>query len=350
MVEFAGWEMPVYYSGINAEHRAVRTAAGLFDTSHMGEMEIRGPRAKDFLQRITSNDLDRITSGDGIYTALLNKRGGVIDDLIIYDFGERYLLCVNAGNKDKDFAWIEEQAGVGVEIEDISDNTAMLALQGPASERIISKLMDANIEKLRYMRLLSAKVAGVDCSISRTGYTGEDGFELFCPAEQTVKLWGEITDAGERDGLVPAGLGARDTLRIEMGYPLWGAELDEEHTPLESGIGWICRWDKNDFIGKKALIRQKEAGTENTIAGIEMLERGVPRGHYPVFDKNEKVGLITSGTMSPSLGVGIALARISRNSARVGNQLDVIIHDKPRNTKVVKLPFIEETSLERSAP
>ena len=351
MVEFGGWEMPVYYTGINAEHRAVRAAAGLFDTCHMGEIEVSGDNANAWLQRLTPNDLNRITPGGIIYSAFLNERGGIIDDLMVYDIGGgRYFLCVNASNKDKDFDWLKKNVEPGIVLNDLSETTAMLALQGPKSAQIMSKLASENLLKLKYLRFMEGAVAGVDCMVSRAGYTGEDGFELFCPAVQVANLWEAIINSGKEAGLVPVGLGARDTLRLEMGYPLWGSDLDEDHTPLESGIGWICRWDKGDFTAKDILVRQRDEGAEWTIVGLEMMERSVPRHNYTVVDGEKEIGKVTSGTMSPTLGIGIALARIKRESAQYGKIVEVVIHGKPRKAKITRLPFVEVTSLERSAP
>lgn len=349
MIEFGGWEMPVYYAGINDEHRAVRSKAGLFDTSHMGEIEVSGPKAAQFLQGLMPNDIDRVKPGGSIYNALLNEKGGVIDDLFVYRRqDDNFILCVNASNIAKDLAWITDHVGDGVEITDLSESTAMIALQGPASASIVSKLADEGVVKITYLHFTDAPVGGIDCMVSRTGYTGEDGFEFFCPAGKAVTLWEKIMEAGQNEGLAPVGLGARDTLRMEMGYPLWGSDLDEEHTPLESGISWICRWDKGEFIGREALVAQRDEGPVETAVGLEMVERGVPRHEYPVYDGDEEVGVVTSGTMSPSLKVGIALARINRKVWETGNKLDIVIHGKPRKSKITKLPFMEQTSLERS--
>jgi aminomethyltransferase len=300
---------------------------------------------------MTPNDLSRIEPGGAIYTALLNEKGGVIDDLIIYDLGEnRYFLCVNAANKDEDFNWLIKNVKPGVIIEGLSESTAMLALQGPKSAGIMAKLANIDIKILEYIHFVEAEVAGINCLVSRTGYTGEDGFELFCAAEPVAKLWEAIINSGKEEGIVPVGLGARDTLRLEMGYPLWGSELDEEHTPLESGIGWICRWDKGDFIAKDILIKQKDEGAEWSMVGLELLERAVPRHNYTVVDGEKEIGTVTSGTMSPTLGIGIALARIRKEATMLGKTLEIIIHGKPRKAKVVRLPFVEVTSMERSTP
>lgn len=341
MIEFAGWEMPVYYSGINEEHRAVRRTAGIFDTSHMGEIEVKGGGAKVFLQKMTPNDVDRVGPGGCIYSALLNDNGGVIDDVIIYCKAENdYMICVNASNADKDFAWLQDHSDPAARLTNVSDDTAMLAIQGPSAAKIMAKLTPADLSAISYMRFVEAEVGGVDCILSRTGYTGENGFEIFFDAAKSVELWEKIFCEGKAHGLMPVGLGARDTLRIEMGYPLWGSELDEDHTPLESGIAWICRWDKGDFISREKLIGLRDEGVEKTIVGLTMLERGVPRHGYPVYRGDDEIGVVTSGTMSPSLNVGVALARVKKSSIK-SKEVDIVIHGKPRKAKAVSLPFVE---------
>ncbi|WP_305043788.1 glycine cleavage system aminomethyltransferase GcvT [Geoalkalibacter sp.] len=347
MVEFGGWEMPVQYRGVIEEHLAVRHAAGLFDVSHMGEIEVKGPQAEAFLQELCVNDVSRLSNGQAQYTAMCYPTGGVVDDLLIYRFdGEHFLLCVNAANTDKDFAWIEQVLEdsdfSAVKCRNVSADFAQLALQGPAAVTILARLTDTALERIASYHFYEGLVAQVPCILSRTGYTGEDGFELYCHPEAALTLWRALLEVGGDEGLLPAGLGARDTLRLEMKYPLYGHELSPEITPLEAGLGWITRLDKPSFIGREALLRQQEAGIPRRLVGLLLTEAGVPRAGYPVFHGGEPVGVVTSGTLSPSLRQGIAIALVRDGLQRPGTLLDIGIRQRRVTAEVVKTPFLRK--------
>jgi aminomethyltransferase len=341
MVPFAGWEMPVQYTtGITAEHRAVREAAGLFDVSHMGELEVHGERALEFAQFVTTNDVSRLEAWQAQYSTLLNEDGTLLDDLLVYRLPDHVLLVVNGSNKDRDLAWIRQYADrFGVEVRDRTDEIALLAIQGPKAAGIVARLTDHPLEEIRYYRFATGTVAGIEALISRTGYTGEDGFELYVPAAEAVALWRRLLDAGRDDGLVPAGLGARDSLRLEMGYALYGNDLDERRTPLEAGLGWVVKLDKGEFVGRDALRRRKEEGVRERLAGFRLRERGFPRPGYAVRVGGEPVGEVTSGVVSPSLGEGIGMAYLPVEAARPGTAIEIVIRDRPVAAEVVRPPF-----------
>ena len=341
MVPFAGYEMPVQYpTGITAEHNAVRSAAGLFDVSHMGEFEVRGERALDFVQHVTTNDASRLEMGQAQYSTMTNEQGMVIDDLLVYRFTDRYLLVVNGANHDKDWAWVARWAPrFGVEVRDRTDDIALLALQGPKAQQILARLTDADLDAIRYYRFAEGTVDGVPAVISRTGYTGEDGFELYVPAERAAGLWRRLLETGAGDGLIATGLGSRDSLRLEMGMALYGNDLDEGHTPLEGGLGWVTRLDKGDFVGRDALARQKEAGVQRRLVGFRLKERGFPRPHYPVSHDGRNVGEVTSGTLSPTLSEGIGMAYVPAELAKPGTEIGIVIRDRAVPAEVVKPPF-----------
>ena len=341
MVPFAGYEMPVQYpSGITAEHTAVRTAAGLFDVSHMGEFEVRGERALDFVQHVTTNDVSKLEVGQAQYTAMVNERGTVIDDLLVYRFGDRYMLVVNGANRAKDWAWASRHAGeFGVDLRDRSDDIALLALQGPKAQQILSRLTHADLDSIRYYHFAEGQVEGVPAIISRTGYTGEDGFELYVPAGEAAGLWRRLLEVGKDDGLAPCGLGSRDSLRLEMGMALYGNDLDEEHSPLEAGLGWATKLAKGDFVGRDALAKEKEAGVRRKLVGFRLKERGFPRPHYPVTFEGRTVGKVTSGTLSPTLGEGIGMAYVEAEAAAPGTELGIVIRDRAIPAEVVRPPF-----------
>ena len=349
MVPFAGYEMPVQYpTGITAEHRAVREAAGLFDVSHMGEFVLRGPDALALIQRVAVNDASKLEIGQAQYSAMCRPNGGVIDDLLVYRFADRWMLVVNASNRDKDWKWVVEQsAGMDVELEDRSDGIALLALQGPKARAILAPLTDTDVERIGYYRFVEGRVAGVDALIAGTGYTGEDGFELYVAADDALAVWTALLDAGAVQGLVPVGLGARDSLRLEMGYALYGNDLDEEHTPIESGLAWITKLGRGDFIGREVLAAQRERGVERTLVGLTLTERGFPRPGYEVLEGDRPVGVVTSGTVSPSLGVGIAMAWVPSRLAAVGSELAISLRGKPAGARVVKAPFYTGGSIRR---
>jgi len=349
MVPFAGYEMPVQYpAGITAEHRAVREAAGLFDVSHMGEFELRGPDALALIQRLTVNDASKLAVGQAQYSAMCRPSGGVIDDLIVYRFADRWMLVVNASNRVKDWEWVVRQSeGMDLEIEDRSDAVALIALQGPRARAILAPLADVDLDAIGYYRFAEGRVAGADALIAGTGYTGEDGFELFFAADDAEAAWRAMLDAGAGQGLIAAGLGARDSLRLEMGYALYGNDLDEEHTPIESGLGWITKLDKGDFIARDVLAGQRERGVEQKLVALTLTERGFPRPGYEVLEGDRPVGVVTSGTVSPSLGIGIAMAWVPARLAGVGTELVISLRGKPASARVVKAPFYTDGSIRR---
>ncbi|MDX1567042.1 MAG: glycine cleavage system aminomethyltransferase GcvT [Longimicrobiales bacterium] len=372
MVPFAGWEMPIQYeAGIRAEHRAVRTRAGLFDVSHMGEVVVRGPEALAFLRHLAVNDASRLEEGQAQYSALCRPDGGVLDDLVVYRFPDRFMLVVNAANRETDLEWIREHAAdYRVEVEDRSAATALLALQGPWSESILAVLTDVDLDTVPYYRFTVGAVAGIETVVSRTGYTGEDGFELYTSADEAPELWDALLDAGSKlgtgteEGLLPAGLGARDSLRLEMGYALHGQDVDVQHTPLEAGLGWIVRLDGDrSFIGSDVLREQKSKGVGRKLVGIGLEDRGFPRPGYEIVlpsrddgdtgddasdgDPGAPVGTVTSGTVSPTLERGIALGYVPAEHAPVGTGLAIRIRDRDVPGRVEKLPFYTDGSIKR---
>jgi len=340
MVEFAGWDMPVQYSGVIDEHLAVRARAGLFDVSHMGEVEVRGAGALEFCQTLMPNDLARVKPSQAQYNLLLNERAGAVDDIVVYPLKPGHILiCVNASNTDKDFEWIRARAPAGVEVENLSARYAQLALQGPAAEKILQPLVSSPLAELKSFHFFFGEVAGVRSLVARTGYTGEDGFEIFCEAEDAAKLWNALLDAGAADGLKPAGLGARDTLRLERALPLYGHELDDTTTPFEAGLDWVVKLSKPEFIGREILLRQKEKGVERKLVGLELIEPGIARSHYPVFAGGQKTGEVTSGTKSPTLGKAVAMAYVRAEHAAPGSEIDVEIRERRARARIVPLPF-----------
>lgn len=346
MVPFGGWEMPVQYAGVIEEHLAVRERAGLFDVSHMGEIEVRGESALALVQKLTTNDASRLVDGQIQYSALCYPDGGVVDDVTLYRSStSHFLFCVNASNTDKDFAWMQEvhaASGItGATLTNRSAEFAQLALQGPRAPAILARLTAAPLDAIRYYHFGQGDVAGVPTLISRTGYTGEDGFELYIPAAAAVEMWTRLLEAGADDGLQPIGLGARDTLRLEKGYALYGHELSPQISPLEAGLGWIVKLEKGDFVGRDALVQQKAAGIPRRLVGLLMEERGIPREGYPVYAGERQVGSVTSGTMSPSLKNGIALALVESSCAVLDKELHIGIRDRKLRARIVKPPFVK---------
>ncbi len=339
LVDFAGWEMPVQYAGVIAEHEAVRTAAGIFDVSHMGEIEFRGKGALETANALITNDLAKATDGQAVYAGLLNQQGGFVDDIVAYRFSpEHIFICVNASNADKDFAWMSEHAR-GVKPVNRSNDWAQMAIQGPKAFGIVQRLANKPLEGVGTYRFTTGQVAGLECIISRTGYTGEDGFELYCSPNDAEKLWWALLEAGKGDGLVPAGLGARDSLRTEMKYALYGNDIDDTHTPLEAGLGWIVKMDKGVFIGRDVLEKQKAEGLKRKLVGFELTEAGVPRSHYPILKDGQKVGEVTSGTMGPSVRKAIGIGYVPTALAAEGSTFHVEIRGRPVAARVVKTPF-----------
>jgi aminomethyltransferase len=343
-IDFGGWDLPVQFTGIQNEHDAVRLRAGLFDVSHMGEFMVSGSGVSAFLQRLTTNDVTKLEINQAQYSLLCYPDGGVVDDLLVYKLGdERYMLVVNASNIDKDFAWLESHLGASedVTLVNISDLTALIALQGPLSLRIIEKLTDAPVAELRSYRFLpEIEVAGVEALVSRTGYTGEDGFELYVDAEDAAAVWEKLLEAGEGEGLIAAGLGARDTLRFEARLPLYGQELSDKISPLEAGVGFFVKLDKGDFIGRDALVAQKEQGIPRKLVGIEMIDRGIPRSHYPVFSADgQPIGEVTTGTQSPTYKRNVGMALLQKEYTALDTEVYVEIRGKRLKAVVVKTPF-----------
>lgn len=340
LVDFAGWEMPVQFSGILNEHRAVREAAGLFDVSHMGEIVFEGPGALEACNELISNDLARIADGQALYAGLLDDEGRFVDDIIAYRFSpERILLCVNAANAEKDWEWIRQRVREGVTVRDESPEWGQIALQGPKAAAILQRLCDSDLDAIRFFRFATVKVDGKEVIAARTGYTGEDGFELFCKAEETEALWEKLLETGAADGLLPCGLGARDSLRTEAGLCLYGNDIDRTRTPLEAGLGWIVKLDKEHFIGKDALVRQKEEGVREKLVGFELEGRGIPRQGYPIVRDGATIGKVTSGTMSPTLGKAIGMAYVQSEFSEKDQSFEVEIRGRPVPARIVPTPF-----------
>ena len=345
LVEFGGWEMPVQYSSIAEEHQAVRTRAGLFDVSHMGEFKIEGRDAQAFLQYLVPNDVSRLSTQQALYTQLCLPNGNVIDDLLIYCLAQQhYMLVVNAANIAKDLVWVQEQAEhfTDVLVTDQSDTTALVALQGPAALTILQQLTAVDLHAIRYYHCDAGTIAGTDCIISRTGYTGEDGFELYCAPVDVVHLWDKLLEVGQPHGLLPAGLGARDTLRLEAGYCLYGHELDEQTNPLEARLGWTVELKRGNFIGRDALIHVKEEGPRKLLVGIAMLERGVPRCGYALYIQDQCIGSLTSGGPGLTVHKNIGMGYVEPAYATVGQQVDIAIRGKRLAAQIVALPFYKK--------
>lgn len=340
LVPFAGWEMPIQFTGLSKEHVAVRTEAGLFDVSHMGEMYVSGEGAHDFLNYVTCNDVAKLENSDIQYSAVLNDLGGVIDDVLVYKHtDQKYMVCANASNKEAVYNWFKQHAPKNIELEDISTNVGLLALQGPASIAMLEGLPAfKKATTLDRFQLTKCDWDGVEVVVSRTGYTGEDGFELMVPWDKTADLYNLLL--AQNEGCLECGLGARDSLRLEVGYPLHGHELALDKSALQSGLGWIIKFKKGDFIGKEALLAEKESGIPNKLVGLEVLDKGIVREDIFVFnDANEEIGLVTSGTRTPFLKKSIAMARIHANEAIINNKVFAEVRGKKLACKVVSMPF-----------
>lgn len=338
LVEYAGWEMPVQYTSLIEEHEAVRTKAGLFDVSHMGVLAFEGPGALEACNRLISNDLARVQDGQALYTAILNERGGIVDDVICYRFSpEKVYVVANAANREKDLEWLRSQ---GAEVADSSNDWALLALQGPEAQAILQALTETELASIRFFRFAEAQVAGKLVIIARTGYTGEDGFEIFCRPADAEALWEALLEGGAK----PCGLGARDSLRLEAGLCLYGNELSDDHTPYEAGLGWVVKLDKEAFVGKEALEAQKAAGIPRKLVGFTLTERGIPRSGYRILSEGEPVGVVTSGTMSPTLKIPIGMAYVPPSLTEEGSVFEVEIRNKAVPARVVKLPFYKRSA------
>jgi len=345
LVEFGGWEMPVQYSGIVDEHNAVRSRAGLFDVSHMGEIRVKGPKAFDVVQHITCNDVAALDDGKVQYSAMLTDAGTFVDDLLTYRLAaDDYLLVINASNTPKDVAWALDRgaavAGSGTTIVDESPQWAQVALQGPLAQEVLQPLVDVPLADIAYYRFQWANVGGARCVVSRTGYTGEDGFEVYGPSEAATRIWDSILEAGQARGVIPAGLGARDTLRLEARLALYGNDIDDTTTPWEAGLGWIVKMKKGDFVGRAALERQKAEGVKRQLAGFTVTGRGIARHGYPVaVEGTGGQGVVTSGTITPTVGKPIGLAYLPAESTAPGTGLSVAIRGKGVAASVVPTPF-----------
>ncbi|MEW9699813.1 glycine cleavage system aminomethyltransferase GcvT [Paenibacillus sp. SI8] len=342
VIDFGGWELPVQFAGIQKEHDAVRQQVGLFDVSHMGEVQVQGTDALSYLQNMTTNDVAKLEVGQCQYSLMCYPNGGVVDDLLVYKLeNEKYMLVINASNIDKDIEWLRQHLAGNVQLTNISDETAMLAIQGPHAVQILSAVTDTPIaQSLKPFHFLqNVNVSGVKALVSRTGYTGEDGFELYVDQADAVQLWKLLLEAGQAYGLVPAGLGARDTLRFEARLPLYGQELTKDITPLEAGLSFFVKLDKGAFIGREVMAGQKANGTPRKLVGIEMAERGIPRPHYAVFAGDHQIGEVTTGTQSPTFKTNIGLALIDSAYSAIGTEVNVEIRGAQVKAKVVATPF-----------
>jgi aminomethyltransferase len=343
MVEFAGFFMPVQYEGLNAEHETVRMALGVFDVSHMGEFWVKGPKALEFVQWVTSNDASKLTDGKVQYSCFPNDKGGIVDDLLVYRVNaETYLLVVNAANIDKDWAWVTSQNKMGATLYNASDEISQLAIQGPLALKAMQKLTDTPIEDMEYYTFKKVNFAGInDVILSTTGYTGAGGCEIYFANEDAPAIWKAVFEAGAEFGIKPIGLGARDTLRLEMGFCLYGNDINDTTSPIEAGLGWITKFtDEKDFINKPALLKHKTDGVSKKLVGFEMIDKGIPRQHYPILDADGNViGEVTSGTQSPSLKQAIGMGYVPTAMAKADTEIFISIRDKAIKAKIVKLPF-----------
>ena len=341
MVPFAGYNMPVSYEGVNAEHETVRKAVGVFDVSHMGEFLVSGPNALELIQKVCSNDASKVVVGQAQYNCLPNETGGIVDDLIIYRIeDEKWLLVVNASNIDKDWEWISKQNTMGAEMRNLSDDYSLLAIQGPKAIEAMQSLTSVDLSAIKFYHFEVAEFAGIEhVIISATGYTGSGGFEIYCKNSEVEQVWNRVMEAGKEFGIKPIGLAARDTLRLEMGYCLYGNDISETTSPLEAGLGWITKFTK-DFVNSDNLKKQKEEGVKRKLVGFELTERGIPRHDYEITDKDGNIiGIVTSGTMAPSLNKAIGLGYVTVENSAPGTEIFIQIRNKPIAAVVVKTPF-----------
>ena len=341
LIDFGGWELPVEYSGIIPEHEAVRNAAGLFDVSHMGEVTVTGEDAEKYIQQMVTNDISNMNSQQIYYSLMCYPDGGVVDDLLIYKYNrEKYLLVINAANTEKDVEWLQAYASGNVKVENVSSEYAQVALQGPKAQKILKKLTDKNLDDIKFFHFCDEVPFGeIKAFVSRNGYTGEDGFELLVAPQDAETLWDSIIEAGKDEGLIPVGLGARDTLRFEVCLPLYGHEISDSITPLEAGLGTFVKLDKDDFIGKEALKTQKSLGVKRKLCALEMIDRGIPRAGFEVFLEGIKIGAITTGSYSPTLKKNIGLALLNIEFSAEGSEVEILIRNKLLKAKIIKKPF-----------
>lgn len=341
LIDFGGWELPVEYSGIRTEHDAVRNAAGLFDVSHMGEITVTGEAAEEYLQNIVTNDISVLSNYQICYTTMCYPDGGIVDDLLVYKYSnKKYLLVVNASNTEKDYEWLDTHSIENITIKNVSDEYSQLAIQGPKAQEILQKLSDIDLNEIEFYHFAdNVKIREINALVSRTGYTGEDGFEIYLPSAEGPILWDLLLESGKDFGLIPAGLGARDTLRFEAALPLYGQEIDKDITPLEAGLGFCVKLSKEKFIGMEALAKQKSEGLKRKLAGFEMTERGIPRSHYQVYADGKKIGYVTTGSLSPTLNKNIGLALLDIDYTKEGTEIEVEIRNKKVKAKIIKKPF-----------
>ncbi|WMJ78292.1 MULTISPECIES: glycine cleavage system aminomethyltransferase GcvT [unclassified Sedimentibacter] len=341
IIDFGGWNLPVEYSGIILEHEAVRSKAGLFDVSHMGEITVKGEDAEKYLQMIVTNDISVLADNQIAYTTMCYEDGGVVDDLLVYKYSSTdYLLVVNASNTEKDYEWLNNNALGNIKIKNVSLDYAQLALQGPEAQAILQKLVNENLDEIEFYHFKSdVNVGGISALLSRTGYTGEDGFELYFASSEGPKMWDMLLEAGKENGIVPVGLGARDTLRFEAALPLYGHEIDKDVTPLEAGLGFCVKLSKNNFIGRNTLSEQKASGLKRKLVGFEMLGRGIPRNRYEVHSDGKKIGYVTTGSYSPTLKKNIGLALVDAEYAKEKTPIEIVIRNKNVKAEVIKKPF-----------
>ncbi|MEM7103092.1 MAG: glycine cleavage system aminomethyltransferase GcvT [Bacteroidota bacterium] len=351
MAEFAGYNMPISYTGIKDEHSAVRESVGVFDVSHMGEFIVRGKEALDLVQLVTSNNASKLEIGDAQYSCLPNKAGGIVDDLLVYRLPEdmcavgeqAFMLVVNAANIEKDWNWIEQHNTFDTQLIDISDKSALLAIQGPKAAEAMQPLTEINLENMKYYTFQKGRFAGVDnVLVSATGYTGSGGFEIYLDNQEAVKVWDAVMEVGAEYGIKPAGLGARDTLRLEKGYALYGNDIDDTTSPIEAGLGWITKVKKGHFNSQPIFEQQKAEGVTRKLVGFEMIDRGIPRHGYDIFDENSNnIGKVTSGTHSPSLGKAIGMGYVKKELSGPGSEIYIAVRNKQLKAEVVKLPFLK---------
>jgi len=344
MVSFGGYLLPTHYNGINHEHNLVRSKVGLFDVSHMGEFIISGNDAQSFLQKITINDLESLDVGQAQYTAMCYDDGGIVDDLLLYKDEDKFMMVVNANNIEKDMEWLKKNLKGHIKLNDVSNQKGLLAIQGPRSRDVLQTLTDTNLSSIDFYHFINGKLAGIDAMISRTGYTGELGYELYIDSNVVIDVWSKLLDAGSYYGIEPVGLGCRDTLRLEMKYPLYGNDINETTNPLESGLGWITKLNKKSFIGKSA-INDLKGKIQRRLICIEMNERSIPRNGCLIYKHDDLVGSITSGTMSPSLGTGIGIGYVKIPHTDAGTKLEIDIRGKRKSATVIKPPFYRKGSL-----
>lgn len=344
MVEFGGFEMPVQYTGVIEEHRRVRESVGLFDVSHMGEVEVWGGDALAFVQHITINDASKLEEGRVQYSAMCYENGGIVDDLLVYHMGDHYMLVINAANTAKDVEWMQRHQLGDVKLKNRSDDISLLAVQGPKSLAVLKKLTGADLSSIAYYHFVRNKLAGVDMIISRTGYTGEMGFELYFPSDEATgkKVWDAVMDAGKEFHIAPIGLGARDTLRLEMGFCLYGHDIDATTHPLEAGLGWLTKLDKGDFIGREEIVAAKSHGLKRKLVGFVLNDKAFPRQGYPLHANGSAIGSVTSGTFSPTLDKGIGMGYVGVQYAKAGASIDVVIRNRELPAAVVGLPFVKK--------